>query len=120
MRPLDIVVRLEWLAVFAAAVAFYAFAGGSWFLFLILFLAPDLSMAGYLAGPRAGAFAYNALHTVALPLCLLIFGIFADQILAAQLAAIWMAHIGFDRALGYGLKAASGFHDTHMGPIGRR
>ena len=32
---------------------------------------------------------------------------------------IWCAHIGFDRALGYGLKSAAGFEFTHLGRIGR-
>ncbi|MCS4316879.1 hypothetical protein M2407_001178 [Serratia sp. BIGb0234] len=35
-------------------------------------------------------------------------------------ALIWGAHIGFDRALGYGLKYASGFADTHLGGLGRK
>ena len=76
MRLLDVLVRLEWLALFLAAIGFYAFAGGSWFFFLLLFLAPDLSMVGYLAGPRIGAFAYNMLHTVVWPLCLIGLGSF--------------------------------------------
>lgn len=120
MRLLDFVVRLEWLALFAAAIVLYAWSGGSWTLFLILFLSPDLSMLGYLAGPRVGAFAYNMLHTLAWPLGLLLLGLVAGQTLALESGAIWMAHIGFDRALGYGLKAATGFHDTHMGRIGRK
>ncbi len=120
MRPLDIVVRLEWLAIFAAAVAFYAFTGGSWVFFLLLFLVPDLSMIGYLAGPRVGAFAYNMFHTVIGPLCLIGLGSVFDHALLLQLGAIWMAHIGFDRVPGYGLKAATSFQETHMGRIGRK
>jgi hypothetical protein len=38
--------------------------------------------------------------------------------LAGPLALIWLAHIGIDRALGYGLKYASGFGFTHLGRIG--
>lgn len=62
MRPVDLAVRLEWVAAAAAAIIFYAMSGVSWWLFALLILAPDLSMLGYLAGPRAGAIAYNALH----------------------------------------------------------
>jgi hypothetical protein len=120
MRLLDLVVRLEWLAAFGASLALYAWSGGSWTLFLILFLAPDLSMMGYLSGPRVGAFAYNLMHTLVWPLCLILLGLAAGHALALELGAIWMAHIGFDRALGYGLKAATAFHDTHMGRIGRK
>ena len=32
---------------------------------------------------------------------------------------IWCAHIGFDRALGYGLKYAEGFGFTHLRRVGR-
>jgi hypothetical protein len=35
-------------------------------------------------------------------------------------AIVWFAHIGLDRALGYGLKYADGFQHTHLGTIGRR
>lgn len=79
-----------------------------------IFLMPDLSMIGYLAGPRAGAFAYNMFHTVIGPLCLIGLGSVFGHALLLQLGAIWMAHIGFDRVLGYGLKAATSFHETHM------
>ena len=32
---------------------------------------------------------------------------------------IWLAHIGIDRALGYGLKYSTGFGFTHLGRIGK-
>jgi hypothetical protein len=35
------------------------------------------------------------------------------------IVAIWLAHIGFDRALSYGLKYADAFSHTHLGTIGR-
>lgn len=34
-------------------------------------------------------------------------------------ASVVAAHVGFDRALGYGLKLPTGFKDTHLGRIGR-
>src|SRR5581483_12330765 len=51
--------RLEGLALFAAMIALYVLWGGKWWLFAVLFLAPDLSFAAYLAGPRFGALVYN-------------------------------------------------------------
>ena len=54
MRPVDLAVRLEWIAVAVVALVLYALAGASWWLFALLILAPDLSMLGYLAGPRVG------------------------------------------------------------------
>lgn len=110
--------RAEGLAAFAAAVALYAALGGSWWTFALLFLAPDLAMLSYAGGPRLGAFVYNAAHSYLGPAALGLVSVAAAPELVA-LAAIWAAHIGFDRALGYGLKRASGFRDTHLGRIGR-
>ncbi|MBO0751473.1 MAG: DUF4260 domain-containing protein [Bradyrhizobiaceae bacterium] len=115
-----LLLRLEGAAALATAVAFYAHGGFSWLMFAALFLAPDVSMLAYLAGPRAGAAVYNAAHTYALPLPLLAAGLLTGAPTLTAAALIWIAHIGFDRALGYGLKYASGFGDTHLGRIGRR
>jgi len=105
--------------VLVAAIFVYAVVGGSWLLFAVLILAPDLSMAGYAAGPRIGAAVYNLFHTVVGPV-LLAFGAYLE--LAGWMlpvALIWLAHIAADRMLGYGLKLPTGFRDTHLGRIGR-
>jgi hypothetical protein len=115
-----LLLRLEGAAVFAAALAIYAHSGFSWLLFAALFLAPDLTMLSYFAGPRVGAAAYNAAHIYVLPLALLVLGFIAGAAAAAACALIWIAHIGIDRALGYGVKYPTGFGDTHLGRIGRR
>ena len=81
---------------------------------VLLILAPDLSMLAYVAGPRAGALTYNVVHVLALPLALGTVGVLADSGVAVQVALIWFAHIGVDRALGYGLKYPSAFSDTHL------
>jgi hypothetical protein len=104
----------EGLAVAAAAVALYFHAGYGWLLLVLLALAPDLSMVGYLAGPRAGAVAYDLAHTSALPVALGTVGVLLDASLALQLALIWLVHIGVDRLVGYGLKYPSGFKNTHL------
>jgi hypothetical protein len=102
----------------AISVVFYARNGASWWLFAALWLAPDLSMLGYLAGPCWGARIYNAFHTyvtpAALALCALLFHAHADL----AVALIWANHIGVDRLLGFGLKYADGFGYTHLGRAG--
>jgi len=115
-----VLLRLEGFAAFAAALALYAHAGFSWPIFALLFLAPDLSMLSYLAGPHAGAVGYNLAHTYALALALAVTGFFGGLPAAIAGSLIWIAHIGFDRALGYGLKYSTGFGYTHLGHIGRR
>ena len=119
MRPVDLAVRLEWVAMAAVSIALYAMTGVSWWPFALLIQAPDLSMLGYLAGPRVGAIAYNALHMLVVPLVLALAGYVLANATASAVGLIWVAHIAIDRALGYGLKLSSGFQDTHLGRIGR-
>jgi len=113
-----IILRAEGLALFACATAAYFWRGDPWWLFVVLFLAPDLSFLGYLAGRRIGAMAYNTAHATLGPLVLGAIGVLAGNETALGLALIWLAHVGFDRVLGYGLKYPSGFADTHLGRIG--
>lgn len=119
MRTVDMLQRLEWVAIFVVAVAGYFLLGGYWQFFALLILAPDLAMLGYLAGPAVGAAIYNAFHILVWPAILLCFGLFTSSTVALELAAIWTAHIAMDRALGYGLKLPTGFADTHLGSIGK-
>lgn len=114
-----ILLRLEGLAAVAAAVWAYQLSGGSWGWFAVLLLVPDLSMFAFLAGPRAGAIAYNAVHTYVGPGLVAALAWVAHAPWFVSLALIWVAHIGIDRALGYGLKYATAFSDTHLGRIGR-
>jgi len=113
------VLRAEGLAVLALTVYGFHAIGGSWGWFAALFLTPDLSMLGYLAGRRVGAIAYNSAHSYLGPALLGAAGLALSAPLPTQLALIWAAHIGFDRALGYGLKYPTAFGHTHLGPAGR-
>lgn len=110
--------RLEGLAVLALALLVYQRGGHSWLLLAALFLAPDLSFAAYLAGPRVGALGYNVAHSYVGPALAAALALLTGR--PPVVACIWAAHIGFDRALGYGLKYPSGFADTHLGPLGRQ
>ncbi|MBY0341306.1 MAG: DUF4260 domain-containing protein [Rhodocyclaceae bacterium] len=111
--------RLEGFCVLAVCSFAYAQFGGGWGVFLACFLLPDLAMLGYLVGPRAGALAYNASHSYLGPLVCLALALAISSQLSLVVALIWGAHIGFDRALGYGLKYELGFCYTHLGPIGK-
>jgi hypothetical protein len=114
-----LVLRLEGAALLLLSCVAYGRTGSGWWLFAVLFLAPDLSFLGYLAGPRAGALIYNAVHTTLAPIILGCTGYVLAWPTALALAFIWAAHVGFDRALGYGLKYGAGFGFTHLGWIGR-
>jgi hypothetical protein len=109
-----LLLRIEGAAAFAAALTLYAHAGLSWPIFALCFLAPDLAMLAYLAGPRIGAAGYNLAHTYSIAIALTLAGLFGGLPAATGGGLILIAHIGFDRALGFGLKYASGFGDTHL------
>src|SRR5579862_3547771 len=89
-----LLLRLEGAALLVIAVVLYARTGTSWWLFAVLVLAPDLSFAGYLAGPRLGAAAYNAFHMTIGPIALALIGPLAHAPLPVSIALIWLAHIG--------------------------
>jgi Domain of unknown function (DUF4260) len=115
-----LLLRLEGLAALAVALVLYAHAGSSWAIFALFLLAPDLSMLGYLAGPRIGAALYNLVHTYILGLGLTLAGFLGHLPPLTAAGLILIAHIGLDRALGYGLKYSTAFGDTHLGRTGRR
>ena len=110
--------RLEGLAALVFGAMTYAWLGQSWLVFALLFFVPDLFMLGYLRSAKTGAAVYNLGHNYAVPGLLALAGLVVGPI-AFGLAAIWVAHIGLDRVLGYGLKLEGGFEQTHLGPIGK-
>jgi hypothetical protein len=110
--------RMEGLALLIAAISLFSWSDQNWWWFALLLLAPDLSMAGYAVDTSLGATIYNLGHTLVWPIILLGGGWAADRRLIVALGAVWLAHIGMDRALGYGLKLKEGFKHTHLGIIG--
>jgi len=112
--------RLEGLLVAAVTAVLYARTGASWWLFAAVWLAPDLSMLGYLASPCRGARVYNAFHTYVGPAVLALGALLLRAHGVLPVALIWANHIGVDRLLGFGLKYADGFGFTHLGRVGKR
>lgn len=113
------VLRLEGLCVLVAACVAYSKFGLGWGAFALFFLAPDLSLLGYLAGPKIGAASYNLAHSYVGAVGCLAIGVLFPSSTALAAGVIWCAHIGFDRTLGFGLKYSAGFGFTHLGRIGR-
>jgi hypothetical protein len=118
-RAVEIILRAESLAIFVGGVGLWLAMNGNPLWLLPLLLAPDLSMLGYLGGPRLGALLYNAVHNLVIALLLLAIGWFAAIAPLALAGALIGAHVGMDRTLGYGLKLPTDFRDTHLGRIGR-
>ncbi len=109
-----LLLHAEGLALLAAAVLVYWQRGGAWWLFLLLLLAPDLSFVGFAFGKAAGATVYNLAHTTVLPLLLAGVGLGTGLPMAVDVALVWLAHIGMDRALGFGLRYPAIEGTTHL------
>jgi hypothetical protein len=107
-------IRLEAGSLLCASVALYSHLHYSWWVFGLLFLAPDVFMIGYLVNVRVGAALYNVGHLICIPLTLFGYSWWAGKPLVAAVAITWFSHIVFDRLLGYGLKYPTQFKDTHL------
>jgi hypothetical protein len=114
-RP-DVLLRLEsFLVLFGALICYRLVLHGHWLWFAVLFLVPDLSLAGYLfRSGRVAASIYNAIHSYFLPIVLGFAAWGRLDLRLGQIAAIWIAHIAFDRLLGFGLKFPQAFKPTHI------
>ncbi len=117
-RPVLVLLRLEGATAIAAGLAGCFTLTEGWLTLAIFALAPDLAMVGYAFGPRAGARLYNLAHTYLAPALLAAIGLWALPALL-PVACVWLAHIGIDRALGYGLKSETTFGLTHLGRVRR-
>jgi hypothetical protein len=119
-RVVNLILRAEQVAILGTGIVLWIANGGPPLLLIPAWLLVDLSMVGYLAGPLPGSITYNAAHNLVLPVVLLGLGWWTDTGWPVLAAAVFVTHIGMDRALGYGLKLPTGFRDTHLGRIGRR
>jgi len=113
------ILRAEHLALLMAGVWLWVANGGPPLLLVPALLLPDLSMVGYLRGPRTGAVTYNAVHNLVLAAAVVGVGLWQGFAWLVLVGAVLVAHVGMDRALGYGLKLPTDFRDTHLGRIGR-
>ncbi len=86
-----------------------------WWLWPVIFLAPDLGMLGYLFNPAAGAVTYNLFHHKLIAVLLLGIGYLTHQPVIVLAGLVLYGHSSFDRMLGYGLKYPDAFKHTHLG-----
>lgn len=89
-----------------------------WWWFLVLLLAPDIGMIGYLFGNKTGAFTYNIFHHKGVAIAIYLLGVYLTSPMVQLIGVILFSHASFDRILGYGLKYDKGFKYTHLGEIG--
>lgn len=109
--------HVEGFFVLVLSLYFYWSLDFSWLLFIILLFAPDIAMFGYLAGNQTGAWIYNIFHTYSLPIVMILIAVVLSHSILLAIGLIWLAHIGMDRMIGYGLKYSTGFKDTHLNRV---
>jgi hypothetical protein len=112
-------IRLEEAAMFAVSIYLSTFLPYSPWLFWILFLTPDVGMAGYLFNTKIGAFTYNLLHHKGVAILCYVFGLYFKIDVLQFTGLLLFGHSAFDRMFGYGLKYSDSFHNTHLGLIGK-
>lgn len=112
--------KLEELLMFVLGVLAFNQLNFAWWLFLVLFLVPDISMLGYSINPKFGAITYNLFHHKGVAILLYVLGVLFKIEVIELFGVILFSHASFDRILGYGLKYSTSFHDTHLGKIGNK
>ncbi|MEJ2149302.1 MAG: DUF4260 domain-containing protein [Chloroflexota bacterium] len=110
--------KLEDLFFVILSIYLFSLLGYAWWWFPLLLFAPDLSMIGYLGGPRLGAIIYNAVHHRAVGISLYLIGAIGAVSVLQLAGLILLAHSSLDRVFGYGLKLPDAFTSTHLGVIG--
>lgn len=106
--------------MFLTLLAFYLFLAldYAWWWFFLLLLAPDVSMLGYLLGPKIGAWVYNLAHHRGVAVALFLLGGIGQAGWLQAIGLILLGHASLDRVFGYGLKYTDSFQHTHLGRIG--
>jgi hypothetical protein len=114
--------KLEEVAMAAISIYFLSLhdLGLSAWAWLLLFFAPDISMLGYLANARIGAFTYNLIHHKGFAIFVIAIGYFMKVESLIAVGILMFAHSSVDRILGYGLKLNTGFKDTHLGSLEKK
>jgi hypothetical protein len=112
-RP-KVLLRIEGGLDLVLSLIFYQYLHANWILFVVLLLAPDLAILGYIGGTRIGTICYNLIHTFAGPFLLIGYSCLTGSMWLLPYALIWTSHIGLDRMLGFGLKYPTEFRDTHL------
>lgn len=118
-RP-KLFLQLEGGVLFGASLFLFNSTHQHWWLVPALLFLPDIFMLGYARSTKVGALFYNMGHTYLLPACLTLFGLQGHRPFLLASGLIWLAHIGMDRVLGYGLKYDDDFKHTHLGNLSRK
>lgn len=112
------IIKLEEVMMLALGIYLFDQLDFAWWWFVVLLLAPDIGMLGYLFGNKIGAATYNLFHHKGIAVLVYLMGAYIAMPVLQLAGIILFSHSSFDRALGYGLKYDNGFKYTHLGEIG--
>jgi len=112
-------IKLEEAAMLALSVYALISLHAAWWWYPLLILAPDVSMIGYSAGNKIGAFFYNLFHHKGIAIAVFTTGLLLNNPVIQLTGIILFGHSSMDRMFGYGLKLNQGFKNTHLGIIGK-
>lgn len=104
--------------MFVLGIYLFSLLPYQWWWFLVLILAPDLGMIGYLFGNKIGALMYNIFHHKGVAIALYLLGVYLSMDIVQLIGVVLFAHSAMDRIMSYGLKYDRGFKYTHLGEIG--
>ncbi|EAR02329.1 DUF4260 domain-containing protein [Maribacter sp. HTCC2170] len=117
---MKLLIKLEEVMMLVLGIFMFGLLGYQWWWFLVLILAPDIGMVGYLFGNKVGAISYNLFHHKGLAILIYFIGMYFSMPICQLAGIILFSHASLDRALGYGLKFEKGFKFTHLGEIGKK
>ena len=109
--------KLEEILMFVLGTYLFGMLDYAWWWFLVLILAPDIGMIGYLFGNKIGAVGYNLFHHKGVAIAVYLLGNYLSLPLWQLTGIILFSHSAMDRIFGYGLKYDKGFKFTHLGEI---
>jgi len=116
---MNVLLSLEEVGFFILTIYLFTLLHYPWWVYPLLLFIPDISIMGYMINSEAGSYLYNFIHHRGIAVLLYIAGVMLNRPLMALMGLMLFAHSTMDRVFGFGLKHKSGFHDTHMGRIGK-
>jgi hypothetical protein len=131
LQIMKTLLKIEEFAQFIVCVVLLALFNHPWWAYILLLIAPDIGMAGYLINRKAGAWLYNAFHHKGLAIAIGFSGLLftttplSDVVwhtelpIALTAMIILYGHASMDRAFGIGLKHEDDFKNTHLGRMGK-
>lgn len=114
------ILKLEELGMLIGCIILLVHFDVPWWYFVLLTIGPDISMLGYLASNKIGAWCYNLFHHKGIAFLVGMAGYLFNSELLILTGIVLFGHSSMDRLAGYGLKYENGFKFTHLGEIGKK